>query len=206
MCLRCFWLRSISGIKSRNINFNSWDTLTMYICMCIYIYSYIFIYLYLYLIFSVNLPYSQTFHNALLVKDITHFCYSRAWYKARLAQNSVIDCLLHTWNCDPRLNLLFISVLLDNWRQLKSKNCTYFLLGFYNGRGGRGSVAQLTLCVEGTYCLPVSTLVPKSRSVQCGHVSCQVVSWYHAVSSEFVSHVRRWNVTPRQIRQLLIVS
>jgi len=63
-------------------------------------------YLYLYLIFSVNLPYSQTFHDALLLKDIIHFCYSRARYTARLAQNSVSDCLLQTWNCDPKSELI----------------------------------------------------------------------------------------------------
>jgi len=36
--------------------------------------------------------------------------------------------------------------------------------------GGRGYVTQVTVCVEGTYCLPVSTLVPQSCRVQCGQV------------------------------------
>jgi hypothetical protein len=36
--------------------------------------------------------------------------------------------------------------------------------------GGRGCVTQVTLCVDGTYCLSVPTLVPQSGGVQCGHV------------------------------------
>jgi len=32
------------------------------------------------------------------------------------------------------------------------------------------SVTQVTVCIEGTYCLPVLTLVPQSCRVQCGHV------------------------------------
>jgi len=46
------------------------------VCVCVCIYIYIFIYKMK--ICSVILPYSLTFHDALLLKDITHFCYSRA--------------------------------------------------------------------------------------------------------------------------------
>jgi len=79
MCIRRFGLRSFSGIKSRNSDFYSRGSLTKY-----------------------EYTYSQIFHEALLLKEISHFCYSRACYTARLAQNSVIDCILHTWNCDPK--------------------------------------------------------------------------------------------------------
>jgi len=36
--------------------------------------------------------------------------------------------------------------------------------------GGRSCVTQVTLCVDGTYCLSVPTLAPQSWGVQCGHV------------------------------------
>jgi len=49
----------------------------------------------------------QTFHDALLLKDITHFCYSRAWYVPSEWPKtvSVSDCTLQTCNSDPPTEL-----------------------------------------------------------------------------------------------------
>jgi len=46
-------------------------------------------------IWSVILPYFQTFRNALLPKGITHFCYLRAWYVLSALPKTVVLAIAH---------------------------------------------------------------------------------------------------------------
>ena len=59
-------------------------------------------------------------------------------------------------------------------------------------------------CVEGTYSLPVPTLVTQHWRVQCGHVYRLVVPWYHTVTSVLGSKYCRSIVTTLQIMTFII--
>jgi len=63
MCLWRFWLRSNSGIKSRNSDFNSWKTLSMYIQVSHELRS----------LFRESVPYDKKY------TDITQNTYVKSW-------------------------------------------------------------------------------------------------------------------------------
>jgi len=56
----------------------------------------------------------RTFHDALLLKDITPFCYSRAWYVLSEWPKtvSVSDCTLQTCNSVQRQNFTALYIPL----------------------------------------------------------------------------------------------
>jgi len=129
---------------------------------------------------NVILTHNLTFHDALLLRDITHFCYSCACYVLpTLPKTVVANAYYRLGILIPKLNLItflyffiFRSIILNPkspfisfYDFISDPSFSYLNINLHVPKvqgGGMGCVTHVTLCVEGTSYLPVPNLYLKS--------------------------------------------